>query len=42
VNPNLIYTPRGGFTGTDVASYRAVVSNSTTASEPSVIYVIVR
>ena len=42
VNPNLIYTPRGGFTGTDVASYRAVVSNSTVASEPSAIYVLVR
>ncbi len=42
LNPNLIYMPRSGFTGTDVAAYRAVVSNSTIASEPSAIYVIVR
>jgi hypothetical protein len=42
LNPNLIYTPRSGFTGTDVATYRAVVNNSTIASETSTIYLIVR
>ena len=41
-NPNLIYMPRSGYTGTDVAAYRAVVNNSNIASEPSAIYVIVR
>ncbi|NOT63953.1 MAG: Ig-like domain-containing protein, partial [Acidobacteria bacterium] len=41
-NPNLIYTPRSGFTGADVFTYRAVVSNSTVAGEASTVYVIVR
>lgn len=39
---NLIYTPRAGFSGVDVFTYRAVISGAPVVSEPAVVYVIVR
>lgn len=40
--PNVTYTPRGSFTGVDSFTYRAIINGTAIASEPSVVYVIVR
>lgn len=40
--PNVTYTPRSGFTGVDSFTFRAIINGTAIASEPSVVYVIVR
>ncbi len=40
--PNIIYTPRSGFTGLDSFTYRAIINGTAITSEASVVYVIVR
>ncbi len=40
--PNLVYTPLANFSGIDSFRFRAIASGTSSTSEPSVIYVIVR